>query len=864
MVLAGHGRNGGPVSVATQPFQNFFVFPSGRQCRNFDELALACQENWREACDLLGQGYLQSFLGTLGRVDLASAAREAAKFPDRDRGLDQLLTKLPSEILTAPKLRVEPLELSLGTMSPGEDRQFQLNMHNQGMRLLHGTIACENCAWLAIGEGQGGPQKVFQFDDELTIPVHVRGKQLRASNKPLEGKLLIESNGGSAVMVVRLQVPVKPFAEGVLAGAKSPRQVAEKAKAHPNEAAVLFENNAVANWYKENGWIYPVQGPSASGLGAVQQFFEALGLTPAPRVSISERSVGLRGDPGQTLRHILKVETLEKRPVYAHGTSNQPWVEVGRPTLNGRLATIPLSIPAVPNKPGETLQAKVLVQANGNQRFVVPITLVISGQAGPPAGVFNFDDSEPGAITVVPETIFLEASPLAVAAAPIASLADIPVSRPKSARRRGPIWVHAVPLLLLLMVLAGVAAWDLLKKPAEQVSNPPPPESGSGNLVSDDWTINVSDSEPKLDIQFSDQMRFGVMMHGVRDPKNPDETKRLTYERQGLSNNTIVKIDGYEYWFGNTQNPANKWVKNKKKVEITKNGRHGWLSIMDFTRHDIRVTQHVEIVGGSSRLLDTLLIYYTIENLSEAPHQVGIRVMIDTYIGANDGVPFTIPGEKDFLDTMRDFSQKEIPDYIEAIENPDDPKDRGTVARMGLKISLPSVKLDPIERMLICRWPNDSDVKWKVEPTPMNEPPDKPKDSCVVLYWPYRNMDQKETRRMAFTYGLGDISVGEASGGGALAISVPNSVAPDTDFVATAYVYNAKEGQKVKLNLPPSGLTLADGESAEKTVETPGKRSQVFWKLRAGKPGKYMLNAASGNVKARERPVTVHRSSIFE
>jgi len=36
------------------------------------------------------------------------AAQEAARFPDRDRGLDQLLDKLPTQALPPPKLKVEP------------------------------------------------------------------------------------------------------------------------------------------------------------------------------------------------------------------------------------------------------------------------------------------------------------------------------------------------------------------------------------------------------------------------------------------------------------------------------------------------------------------------------------------------------------------------------------------------------------------------------------------------------------------------------------------------------------------------------------------------------------------------------------
>src|SRR5258707_12993995 len=100
--------------------------------------------------------------------------------------------------------------------------------------------------------------------------------------------------------------------------------------------------------------LFRSQGPSSSGLGAVQQFFEALGLTPPPKVDISERSVALRGDPGQPLRHALEVKAKEKRPVYAHAVSNQPWLEVGRAKLNGRTAPIPLVVPSVPDRQGET------------------------------------------------------------------------------------------------------------------------------------------------------------------------------------------------------------------------------------------------------------------------------------------------------------------------------------------------------------------------------------------------------------------------------------------------------------------------------------------------------------------------------
>src|SRR5438128_8918074 len=107
-LLAGHSANGGPINQGARPFPTTFVFPSGLACRNFDQLAMVCMQNWAEAIGLLKQGFLAGFLGGLGRADLARAAQEAARFPDQDRGFDQLLAKLPTQVLEAPKLKVEP------------------------------------------------------------------------------------------------------------------------------------------------------------------------------------------------------------------------------------------------------------------------------------------------------------------------------------------------------------------------------------------------------------------------------------------------------------------------------------------------------------------------------------------------------------------------------------------------------------------------------------------------------------------------------------------------------------------------------------------------------------------------------------
>jgi hypothetical protein len=265
-------------------------------------------------------------------------------------------------------------------LTPGTDRRFDVEIVNQGMLVLRG-VAKTDCDWLSLGDRTGSSMKVFQTRRVYMLPVRVLGHKLRAGPKPLEGEILIDTNGGTITVPVRARVPARPFASGaqandVLAGARSPRELAVKAKAHPNEAAVLFEQGAVKAWYESNGWTYPVQGTQAGGKAAVQQFFEALGLTRPPRLEVSVGRLMCQGAVGQRLTKQVTVSTAEPRPVYAQAWSNQSWVKVGPGKSRGNRATVPLVI-EVPPRPGETLHADVTVQGNGQQQFVVPVTLAV-------------------------------------------------------------------------------------------------------------------------------------------------------------------------------------------------------------------------------------------------------------------------------------------------------------------------------------------------------------------------------------------------------------------------------------------------------------------------------------------------------
>jgi hypothetical protein len=380
-------RQEGPLHVGTLLFAMPFYFADGQVCANFNQLALACDERWEEARALLAAGYWPTFFGTIGRLDLA-AAKQAAAEPDADLGLSLLLEKFPADpdALRPPKLALESTEKYLGLLTPGTDRTFELRIINQGMLVLRGMVL-SNADWLAVGERGGPAQTMFQTRNFCNIRVRVLGNKLRSGHKALEGEIVVDTNGGTIALAVRADVPVIPFPKGLyandaLAGARSPHEIAVKAKQFPHEAALLFEQLAVKAWYESNGWTYPVEGSAGSGKGAVQQFFEALGLTRPPLLQIDTTFLMFKGRVGELVSRRVTLSTEEAKPVYAQAWSNQEWVRFGPIKYLGNKVKIPVEI-VVPPQPGATLQAEVIVQGNGKQRFVVPVTLTVEGESAP-------------------------------------------------------------------------------------------------------------------------------------------------------------------------------------------------------------------------------------------------------------------------------------------------------------------------------------------------------------------------------------------------------------------------------------------------------------------------------------------------
>ncbi len=846
--LAGRASSAGPINLGAQPFLSPFVFPSGTVCKNFDQLAMACQQNWKEGLSALREDHLGAFFNTIGRGDLARIAKEAAAFPDRNRGLDQLLGKLPSQTLEAPMLRVEPTEINLGQFSIGTDRTLDLSLENQGMRLVFGTATCD-VPWLTLG---GHSSKIFELTDELTIPIQIRGRSLRARLKQQEGHIAVESNAGSFLVTIKIEVPPIPFGDGVLAGAMSPRQIAEKAKANPNGAVPLFETGAVAQWFAANGLTYPVQGPTAPGTAGVQQFFEALGLAKPPKIDFDAKPIALNGLPGKTYDIPLTVSTREKKHVYAYATANVPWIDGRTVKPAGKSCTIVLKI-AVPTKTGDALKANVTVHANGGQKLAVPVTISIVRRKKTVGSVTQEAPSAAfEAALAAAQAEALEANE-EIAFAPVQPLEKIAAARSR-------LGLHVLPAVLLMLVLLGIVARDY-------------------------YSANVDDVDPReliaLRIDWSARNEKDIsnsLTFGLRDLTLPTEKKHLTFSPLGQTNSAVLMIDGQTRVVGRIQHGRleGPLVTYKDKSRVAT-----WL----FPDDGISVTQTLQLIPGEpmevsegvfKRFYDTCLIRYKIANFDKKPHTVGFRFLLDTFIGQNDKPFFAIPGRSGLVKNIEDFHGKEIPEYIQAIENSDDLRNPGTVAllnlRLGDRLEFPSrVSLTQYPRVGLDDFKNEFEVAVHGEGAPAAKGKDTPRrtasrqidDSCIAIYWKTEPLAAGRARDVGFTFGVSNLG-----GMAELTILNPGPVVQGTDFSLVALIADAQKGAEATLELP-AGLELAAGSPAKiavapSTKDEAGKSqpSPATWVVRAPLAGRYTISVTSGG-STTQRVVTVRKTNIF-
>jgi hypothetical protein len=376
-----------------------FVFPSGRRCKTFDELAQACQEEWMAARDLLMRGVFAQFFKSANRADLVRAAGDAKAQANPDIALTTFLNALPGTRTQTPKLDLHPRRILLGALLVGEAKTVPLTITNQAHGLLQGTVTVtEGQDWLSLSDAKPVHEVEVNTVREQVVKLTIKTKGI-AAGQTYGAKLTVVTNGGVVEVPLRMDLIAQPYPKPPFQGVRTQRELAERMRSQPKATVPILESGDVQRWFAVNGWTYPVQGPPVKGVGGVQQFFEGMGVSKSPQVQLSQNELRLTCKINETLHPRVVLQTNVKKWVYAQIRSDSPWLKVLSPQVSGpQHANVSLEVDTHQWNLGSRGEGHVTLDANGGQRLTLRVIVEVQGapsstkpkEALPAATPFDF------------------------------------------------------------------------------------------------------------------------------------------------------------------------------------------------------------------------------------------------------------------------------------------------------------------------------------------------------------------------------------------------------------------------------------------------------------------------------------------
>lgn len=372
-----------------------------------------------------------------------------------------------------------------------------------------------------------------------------------------------------------------------------------------------------------------------------------------------------------------------------------------------------------------------------------------------------------------------------------------------------------IALLTVLGVVVLVDALTVKPPPpppaatqADTAAEPQPPEEPPV-VAMPEQLLPPPDPTPRILVRFDRWMRFGITTTSGNPDDPTDDLKRLIFNPDGSTNNARLWVDGRTPNMGSSEGRLTESPSDADAGDGTSSGCWSY--------QDVHVTQTIRIIPGqTSRRMDTAQVDYLVENRGAGGHDVGFRIMLDSLIGDNDGVPFIVPGRQDLVTEPVVFRGDQVPDFVRALEVPD-LRQPGVIVDLGLR---PDEGERPDE-VWLTRWPGSS-ARWDYDRTgPFG------RDTAVGLLYAPRNLEAGGRRQFRFTYGLGSIS-STVTKNARLSLTAGGPFRADGKFWLVALVQSPQAGQQVRVELP-AGLRLAAGHDAGKPVATGREYSQLSW-----------------------------------
>lgn len=328
--------------------------------------------------------------------------------------------------------------------------------------------------------------------------------------------------------------------------------------------------------------------------------------------------------------------------------------------------------------------------------------------------------------------------------------------------------------------------------------------------------------------------RFSVMTTGGDPDRLEDNNQHLIYGGENpWTSYTTVRI-GNENWVfgGSTNRRAGQGGKYGEMVLPPTVEDNAIKSV--WRLGPIEVTQILSFARSTTTgLMDTARIEYQLHNADSVSHMVGLRIMLDTMLGTNDGAPFRVNEQALLSDTV--FYANQMPEFWQAFDSLANPRVMSQGTLRGRGVSTP-------DRVYFTNWGSVADDLWNFDFTPGRDFTRRGEfelDSAIALFWDSAPLGPNETRSYVAHYGLGGVTI--AAGELVLGVTSPAQVTADSDrtetFSVIAYVQNAGSGEArdviAEIELP-QGLELVTGSRTRRLGNLDvGETQQTGWQVAA-------------------------------
>ena len=386
-------------------------------------------------------------------------------------------------------------------------------------------------------------------------------------------------------------------------------------------------------------------------------------------------------------------------------------------------------------------------------------------------------------------------------------------------REKTTLFVKVISIFLLLLLLGiPTSAQDEINLTERE------DEHGNLRLENEYISIVVNQSDNAMG-------RFAVETTGGDPARADDDNKPMIYGRpQPWPSYTTVRIDGDNYVFGGeTERRAGKGENYGRVIEEPQIIGNSIITI--FEMNGIEVEQSLMFERSTTTgLYDSARIEYNMTNTTENSKSVGLRIMLDTMLGENDGAPFRIRDQAITTDTM--FEGDELPNFYQSFDSLTEPQVTSQGTFIGESVDTP-------DKVYMSDWGSLADDAWDFNFNPGEEFVREGEfeiDSAIAMYWDPVEVEPGETLTYSTNYGLAGISM--VPGLLSLGVTSPSEFAfseRNPEFPVVAYIENTAEitaeNVVARLNLPDQ-LASDEPERSLGDLEE-NEVTQVSWSVRA-------------------------------